>query len=154
LQEQGPELQERMNRRTAAFAAELNAFFAQAGVPLEIKYFSSLWKLFFLEEQPYGDLLFPMLRDRGVHVLEGFPCFFTTAHGEAEVAFVVAQFKAAVAEMQESGFLPEAPARAGQALDAQQPPVPGARLGRDANGDPAWFVPHPEQPGKYMKVGG
>jgi hypothetical protein len=30
--------------------------------------------------------------------------------------------------------------------------VPGARLGRDTDGRPAWFVPNPEQPGKYRKV--
>jgi acyl transferase domain-containing protein len=32
------------------------------------------------------------------------------------------------------------------------PPVPGARLGRDAAGNEAWFVPDPERPGKYLKV--
>jgi hypothetical protein len=30
--------------------------------------------------------------------------------------------------------------------------VPGARLGRDANGNPGWFVANPEAPGKFMKV--
>jgi acyl transferase domain-containing protein len=32
------------------------------------------------------------------------------------------------------------------------PPVPGARLGRDAQGRPAWFVPDPNRPGKYLQV--
>ncbi len=36
-------------------------------------------------------------------------------------------------------------------LDAAHPPVPGARLGRDASGKPAWFVPKPGHPGKYVK---
>jgi hypothetical protein len=30
--------------------------------------------------------------------------------------------------------------------------VPGARLGRDADGQPGWFVANPDSPGKYMKV--
>jgi acyl carrier protein len=30
------------------------------------------------------------------------------------------------------------------------PPMPGARLGRDRHGNPAWYVPHPEIPGKYV----
>ena len=36
-------------------------------------------------------------------------------------------------------------------LDAARPPVPGARLGRDSSGKPAWFVPKPGHPGKYIK---
>lgn len=30
--------------------------------------------------------------------------------------------------------------------------VAGARLGRDERGQPAWFVPDPDRPGKYLKV--
>ena len=37
-------------------------------------------------------------------------------------------------------------------LDAARPPVPGARLGRDPAGQPAWFVPKADQPGKYVKL--
>ncbi len=37
-------------------------------------------------------------------------------------------------------------------LDASLPPVPGARLGRDREGNPAWFVPSPENPSKFVKL--
>ena len=30
--------------------------------------------------------------------------------------------------------------------------VPGARLGHDEHGRPAWFAPDPNRPGKYFKV--
>ncbi|WP_052825919.1 type I polyketide synthase [Neotamlana nanhaiensis] len=32
------------------------------------------------------------------------------------------------------------------------PPVVGAKLGRDPNGNPAWYVPDPNQVGNYIKV--
>ena len=32
------------------------------------------------------------------------------------------------------------------------PPVPGAMLGRDPEGNPAWYVTDPERPGKYLMV--
>ncbi|HLU88647.1 MAG TPA: amino acid adenylation domain-containing protein [Cyclobacteriaceae bacterium] len=32
------------------------------------------------------------------------------------------------------------------------PPVPGARLGKDQNGNPAWFVPNPDQEGGYLQL--
>ena len=147
---QGPALQEAMNQKTAKLAADLNAHFQAVGVPLEIRNFAALWKVFFTQELPYQELLFPMLRDRGLHILEGFPCFLTTAHGEAEVAFIVKAFRDTIAEMQEAGFLPEAPKR--PAADPSTPPVPGARLGRDPGGNPAWFVENPKQPGQWLKV--
>jgi len=43
---------------------------------------------------------------------------------------------------------PLAPAPA----SSSTPPVPGARLGRDASGRPAWFVPDPARPGRYLQV--
>ncbi|HEX2876855.1 MAG TPA: amino acid adenylation domain-containing protein [Polyangiaceae bacterium] len=150
MKENGPALQESINARTTAMANELNAFFKSVGAPVEIRHFSSLWKTFFTEPQPYGELLFCYLRDRGVHIWDGFPCFITMAHGDAEVAYIVKAFKESVREMQAGEFLPGGEASA--SLDANQPPVAGARLGRDQQGNPAWFVPHPETPGKYVQV--
>ncbi len=36
---------------------------------------------------------------------------------------------------------------------SSNPPVPGAKLGRDLNGNPAWYIPDPDRPGKYLQVG-
>jgi len=33
-----------------------------------------------------------------------------------------------------------------------EPPCPGARLGRDKDGEPAWFIADPVRPGKYLQV--
>jgi glutamate-1-semialdehyde aminotransferase/acyl carrier protein len=151
LKKEGPALQERLNARTAELAATLNREMETLEVPLRVKQFSTLWKPTWTEDQPYGDLLAFMLRDRGIHIYEGFPCFLTTAHSDADIEAIVTAFRESVREMQEAGFLPE-PTRSPGELDASQPPVEGARLGRDPNGDPAWYVPNPEEPGKYVKV--
>jgi glutamate-1-semialdehyde aminotransferase len=151
LKAEGPALQERVSEWTAEFAAQLNAYFREAQAPLEIRHFGSLWKTFYTAEQPHGDLLFWFLRDRGVHIMDGFPCFFTTAHSRADIALVAKAFRESVVEMQEADFLP-GPARSPAALDSSRPPVSGARLGRDPSGNPAWFVPNPDAPGKYLRV--
>ena len=57
-------------------------------------------------------------------------------------------------ELQESEFLPRHAATPRTVMDAAQPIVAGARLGREPDGRPAWFVPDPAQEGKFMKVGG
>lgn len=38
-------------------------------------------------------------------------------------------------------------------MDSVHPTVPGARLGREPDGRPAWFVDDSARPGKYLKVG-
>lgn len=39
-------------------------------------------------------------------------------------------------------------------MEARQPIVPGARLGRSPQGEPGWYVASPDQPGKFFKVAG
>ncbi len=153
LKEKGPALQRETSAKATRLAGELNTFFRAVDAPLEIRHFGSLWKTFFTAEHPWGDILFVLLRDRGIHIMDGFPCFFTTTHSQADVDAIVAAFKSAVAEMQESGFFPEGAGKSkAPAFDAGRPPVPGARLGRDADGSPGWFVPNPTEPGKYLKL--
>jgi hypothetical protein len=82
------------------------------------------------------------MRDKGVHIWEGRAGFLTTAHTESDIDRVVAAFKETIEEMQEAEFLP------GGAPEH----LPGARFGKDMNGRPAWFVPDPDRPGKYLQV--
>jgi glutamate-1-semialdehyde aminotransferase len=151
LKQEGPSLQQAVTELTTSFASEMNTWFQQVGAPIEIRSFGSLWKTFYSEEQPHGDLLFLYLRDRGIHILDGFPCFFTTAHSRDDIKQVARAYRESVTELQEAGFLPGS-AKQPTTLDPNSPPVPGARLGRDRDGSPAWFVATPGDPGKYMKV--
>jgi glutamate-1-semialdehyde aminotransferase len=152
LKREGPELQATLTRSTAAMVDELNAFCREVGAPIVLKSFASVWKTFFTEDHPLQDLLFGMMRSRGVHILDNFPCFMTTAHTAQDIAIMKTAFKESVAELQEADFIPRRENVAAVAIDASQPPVPGARLGRDADGKPAWFMPNPDAPGKYLKV--
>ena len=49
--------------------------------------------------------------------------------------------------VQRGGLLPGEPPQEGAAM-----PQPGARLGKDRDGKPAWFVSDPERPGKYLQI--
>ena len=153
MKQSGPALQQGLNARVEAFADELNAFCLQVGAPLRINQFASLWRTQFLEDHPMQELLFAMMRSRGIHILDNFPCFFTTAHSEADFQAILAAYKEAVLELQGAELLPRADVPAVAVMEAGQPPVPGARLGREPDGRPAWFVPNAEEPGKFLKVG-
>ncbi|MDM0081750.1 amino acid adenylation domain-containing protein [Variovorax sp. J31P179] len=143
-------LQQTLNLHTAAMADELTAFCREVGAPIEIRYFSSLWRVTWLEDHPLQDLLFAMMRSRGVHILDNFPCFMTTAHSQQDIATIKSAFKESVAELQDAELLPRRAATKPD-VDPSQPPVPNARLGRDRDGQPAWFVPDPAAQGKYVR---
>ncbi|MDQ0035587.1 amino acid adenylation domain-containing protein [Variovorax boronicumulans] len=140
LKEAGPALQAALGASTAAMAGELTAWCAEVGAPIAIRHFASLWRVNWLEDHPLQDLLFAMMRSRGVHILDNFPCFLTTAHGQEDIATIQRAFKESVAEMQESGFLPRR-APAVHAFDVHKPTEEGSILARDVDGQPFWYVP-------------
>lgn len=150
LTHEGETLQSTLNAKVTAMADELNAFCASVGAPVHVVHFASVWKTTFTEDHPLQDLLFAMMRSRGIHILDNFPCFFTTAHDDADFAAIATAFRESILEMQEAEFLPRR--RETASFDAGRPPVPGARLGKDPEGRPAWFVPNPDAPGKYLRV--
>ena len=152
LKQNGAALQERLNARTSLLMDELNAFCASVGAPIQLVHFASVWKTNFTEDHPLQDLLFAMMRSRGIHLLDNFPCFFTTSHSEADFQAIAKAYKESVLEMQEAQFLPRNRNVESLAVDASRPPVIGARLGKDQDGNPAWFVPNPDAPGKFMRV--
>ncbi|MDN8616773.1 polyketide synthase [Variovorax ginsengisoli] len=152
LKQDDNKLQTKLNLHTAAMADELSAYCREVGAPLEILYFSSLWRVNWLEDHPQQDLLFAMMRSRGVHVLEDSPCFMTGAHTQEDIATIKSAFKESLSEMQDSEFLPRRAVAKSSYVDPNQPPVPNARLGRDRDGQPAWFVPNPAAQGKYIRL--
>ncbi len=153
MKKNGPGLQQRLNERTTAMAEEINAFCADVGAPIRIKHFASMWRTHFDEDHPLRDLLFAMMRSRGIHILDNFPCFFTTAHSEADFQAIIKAYKESVQELQEAEMLPRLATPPKPVMEASRPMVAGARLGRDPEGRPAWYVPNPEQAGKFLKVG-
>jgi len=150
LKQQGPELQRGINARATHLADSMNTFAKQAGVPLWFGQFSSVMKGHWSVEQTLGDLPFAHMRLRGVHIYDGRPCFLTVAHTDADVEFVLDAFKESIHELQRGGFFVQ-PGEEKKAV-SDEPPVPGARLGRDQHGNPAWFMPDPARPGKYQLI--
>lgn len=148
LRDQGPALHERVNNMAKRLVDTLNAHFESRGFPVHIERFGSLYKIHVDEVHPLVAVFFHALRQRGLHVWEARPTFVTCAHTEADVDFIIGAFKGAAADMVELGVFNKP--MVGE--DAALPPVPGARLGRDKQGRPAWFKEDPERPGKFVQV--
>lgn len=146
LKEAGPSLQAGLTGSTAAMADELTAWCAEVGAPIAIRQFASLWRVSWLEEHPLQDLLFAMMRSRGVHILDNFPCFLTSAHSAEDIATIQRVFKESVAEMQESGFLPRRATVITGFDYRKRCEEDGSVLARDVDGQPFWYVPDAASP--------
>jgi amino acid adenylation domain-containing protein len=166
MKDEGPALQERLNTVTEDMVARVNGLFDQYQLPYRWVNFGSAFKTKYDESVNYTELFFMLMRYHGVHVLD-FPHFITTAHTAADIAFIIATVEKTCQELRESGFMPEHtyPIQVvnstlnGHARKpyerierAEEAPVPGARLGRTPEGEPAWFVPDPEREGNYMML--
>lgn len=153
LKEQGPQLQENLNEITRYIADSINAICRRLKVPMFIAQFGSLWRIRFLTEYPYQELFFTLMRYKGIHILEGFPCYMTTAHSKADVESIITCFEESLSELIAHGFIP---AYEHAAIDENkvlnQPPVPSAKLGKDKDGNPAWFINDEANPGKYLMI--
>ena len=116
-----------------------------------------------------ADLLYPWLRSKGIHMFQDRTFFLTTAHTDKDIEALIGAVKESVVEMTEAGLLAPgqgepAPLKIGAEVwteprgngngivRADRPPLPGARLGRDPEGRPGWFVPDPERAGKYLMI--
>lgn len=150
LKEGGAELQQSLSLKVEKFVQHLRQHFSRVGAPIKIDYFSSFFYVTYPSEVTYGGLLFNFLRSKGVHIWEYRPCFFTLAHTDEDIEQVIWAFKASVAEMQSVGFL--ASSSNATAINRNLPPEPGARLGKDPQGNPAWYIRDPQRPGKYLQV--
>jgi len=160
LKKQGPALQERLNNMTSRIAFELNNEFKKKHLPMTINYFGSLWRLKFNEDVLYGELLFTLLRENGIHIWDGFPCFLTEAYNEEDITQIINTFKNCLDKMVSAEFFithkPESiPSRQSDANNSaiiNKPPVDGAKLGRDKHGNPAWFIADSNKIGEYVKI--
>ncbi|GAA0555789.1 non-ribosomal peptide synthetase [Chitinophaga japonensis] len=102
LKEQGPILQDTLNKRMEALAAELNAFFTDQGLPVSIVHFGSLFQIRAGMEL---SLFFHYLAYKGIYVWEGMTLFISPAHTDSDIAAFIQAVKTTVFEMQEKGFL-------------------------------------------------
>ena len=158
LKTQGPALQERISGMTNRLAHELNTEFKKRDLPIIINHFGSLWRIKFNDDVLYGELLFTLLRQNGVYIWDGFSCFLTEAFIEEDVTRIINTIIKCTEEMVAAGFfLDNTESNILKQSDSssflnKQPPISGAKLGKDKEGNPAWFVADSNKNGEYIKI--
>ena len=105
IEKQGPALQQGVAERTTKLAATLNELFAEFHLSARLETFSSWFYFHLHSEHPLAGLLFHHLRLRGIHIHDGFPCFLTTAHSEADIQRIVDAFRESLTELRSVGIV-------------------------------------------------
>ncbi|TXE13239.1 amino acid adenylation domain-containing protein [Seonamhaeicola algicola] len=146
-------LQNRLANLTEQLASELNIYFTEKKLPIQINYFRSLWRTAFKEDIPYSELLFVLLRLKGIHIWDGFPCYMTEAFKDEDITFIIQSFKESVEELIKVGILPSnnSSNKKKTVKELNTPPIQGAKLGIDEEGNPAWFIEE-RLNGNYKKI--
>ena len=161
LKDGGQEQFNQLNTRARNFVDELNRFLTLQNTPIEMNHFGGLLKPKWNNEVNGGELLFALLRFNGVHVYDGFPWFINLAHTDDELQFVLEAFKKSVRQMQALGLFPQGiqeepmPKKAKvKIFDPMKAPMIGAKIGRDDQGNPAWFMENPNKSGEFYLLEG
>jgi len=125
FKEQGPELQRNLSQRTGQMVQRLNQIIEKNKVPTRIENFASIFYFSFPADVRFGSLFYYHLRAKGIHLLEGFPCFLTTAHTDADIDRIVRAFEETIEEMQRGDTLPASSPEVQESERAQEPEPAG-----------------------------
>lgn len=122
LKSEGPSLQVNLSRRVAETARQIDEVFQQAGLPVHVQTAGTWFYFLMPSDARFGSLLYYLLREKGIHIQEGFPCFITTAHTDGDLQKIIRTFRETIHEMQASDLLPSSEA-AGTPVAIQAAPV-------------------------------
>ncbi|MFL6617294.1 MAG: acyltransferase domain-containing protein, partial [Povalibacter sp.] len=136
-----------LDSRAKNFTDTLNRSFRSIRVPLRVQGFSSLYRLVFTQKEPFGQLLYSYLRERGLATHDASASMLTAAHTDGIVAEMLTMYRDAAAGMRRDGLLGrvDSPVQIGVDENVELshwylPPYEGAKLGYDAAGNPVWFA--------------
>ncbi len=107
MKAEGPGLQTALGERATRFVGQLQQHFDAYSLPVRIENCGSIFYFSFPPAVRFGTLFYYYLRCNGVHIQEGFPCFLTTAHTDADLAHVADAFAKSLALMAASRLLPD-----------------------------------------------
>ena len=152
IKERGDELYATLAEKTSAMALEAKNFITEMKCGVKFEEFTSIFYISVPAEAHWGHMMFVMMNMAGVHIQQYRPNFLTTAHSKEDIAKILSAFKQSLAEMILHGLIEGDTVAAKRFLTSIAIP-PGARLGRNAQGNPAYFIEDPNNAGKYIEVG-
>jgi len=105
MAQKGDELWSGAADRSRALVARMNATLAAHGLAEFVEGFSSWFVINASQTDPRAALLYPLMRLSGVHLIDGYCGFMTTAHSDADIEQIATAFQEALRALQSVGIL-------------------------------------------------
>jgi len=159
LEKNGKKDLARTNEQTLSLVTKLNEHFKAHEMPINVVHFASLFRVEIDMPEPIPSLYYYRLLYNGLHVWLGRNLFLSVAHTDEHFKIIFDTFVKVADEMVAASFLPgrqsmnDESNKTSNGTVHNTPPVPGAKLGKDPEGNPAWFIPDPDKQGAFKKVG-
>lgn len=153
IKKEGVALYEGLETKTTNMAAEVKAFIAEMQCEVTFEEFASFFYIAAPANAHWGHLLFVMMTLEGIHIQQYRPNFLTTEHSAADIEKIVSAFKTSLAQLIMHGLIEGDQVAAKKSLAKTSALPPGARLGKNAQGEPAYFIEDPQHSGNYIEVG-
>lgn len=110
MEEQGPQLQERVNQKGQFLADEVNAFFKAENVPIRLTNAGSSFRF-----ESFGkyhqsmlplemELFYYLLTYKGIYLWERRTCSLSTVHTDEDIRFIIEAVKESIKELRQGGF--------------------------------------------------
>jgi glutamate-1-semialdehyde aminotransferase len=153
IKAEGMQLYEGLEEKTAKMASDAKTFINEMKCEVTFEEFSSFFYIAAPGSAHWGHLLFVMMTLDGVNIQQYRPNFLTTEHSEADVRKILSVFKNSLAQLIVHGLIEGDQVSAKKFLSKAKSIPMGARLGKNAQGEPAYFIEDPNQKGEYLEVG-
>ncbi|MEP4546048.1 MAG: amino acid adenylation domain-containing protein [Saccharospirillum sp.] len=153
IKEQGDILYPALEAKTTAMAKEAKAFIETMKTGVSFEEFASLFYISVPSSTQLGHLLFLSMTLDGIHIQQYRPNFLTTEHSDEDVEKILHAFKSGVANLIAHGLLEGDTVAAKKYLGGNGSIPAGAKLGKNENGEPAYFIEDPGNKGAYLEVG-
>ncbi len=153
IKSEGPQLYQQLEAKTADMASAAKAFIAELKCDVTFEEFASLFYITVPSHNHWGHMLFMLMRLDGIHIQHNRANFLTTEHSQEDVNTIVKAFKNALAQMIVHGLIEGDMVAAKKFLEGKSAIPKGARLGKNARGEPAYFIEDPENTGQYIEIG-
>ncbi|HEX2210651.1 MAG TPA: amino acid adenylation domain-containing protein [Longimicrobium sp.] len=150
LKERGPAMYDEVHARAARLVAALRQVLGEEEVPIRIVHAASLFRFAFRAQDPWGDLLFHHMLERGIYIWEGRACFLSTAHTDEDCERMVQALRESIHALREGGFLPE---KSGASVTSDSESPLSAANEREGAGKGAPLTPAQRQVWVHAQLG-
>lgn len=153
IQSRGKAMYDELEQKTATMAQQARQLVEELNCEVKFEYFASLFYVSIPASAHWGHLFYTLMMLEGINIQQYRPSFLTTEHSEKDIKTILEAFKRSLAVLVEHGLIEGDMLAAKKNLQEKVEIPPGARLGRNEKGEPAYFIEDPSNAGQYIEVG-